>query len=153
VFDIDRASAYFVENKINNVVLNTAGETGATNLSVAAANRTASRFITKRVVLEPGMEATNLRVEMLGSYPAETNFKVYARMSPENGTGLPFDLREYVEMTASSSYANTAVDSFQEMAYTLTNQTPFRVFAVKIVMTSSDGRIVPRFKNLRITAA
>jgi hypothetical protein len=56
-------------------------------------------------------------------------------------------------MTASTSYPNTAVDSFQEMAYTLTNQTPFRVFAVKIVMTSSDGRIVLRFKNLRITAA
>lgn len=153
VFDTDRANAYFIENRINSSVISTAGETGASNLGVSEALRTASRFITKRVVLEPGMEATNLRVEMLGSTPAETIFKVYARMSPENGTGLPFDLRGYTEMVADATYSSTAVDSFQEMAYSLTGQSPFRVFAVKVVMTSTDGRIVPRFKNLRITAA
>jgi hypothetical protein len=153
VIDIDRANINVIENKINNAVIATSGETGSTNLGAAAGNRTKARYITKRVVLEPGMEATNIRVEMLASYPAETSFKVYARMSPENGTGLPFDLREYVEMTPAATYGNTTVNGYQEMAFRLSNQSKFRVFAIKIVMTSSDGSIVPRFKNLRITAA
>ena len=103
------------------------------------------------------MEATNLRVEMLASYPSETAFKVYARMSPENGTGLPFDLRGYTELTAANTYANTTANGYQEMAFKLTGQPKFRVFAIKIVMASAvsgaDSTIVPRFKNLRITAA
>ena len=153
VIDIDRANVNIIENKINTVAIANSGETGSTNLGVALGSRTKARYITKRVVLEPGMEATNIRVEMLASYPTETSFKVYARMSPENGTGLPFDLREYVEMTPAATYGNTTVNGYQEMAFRLSNQSKFRVFAIKIVMTSSDGSIVPRFKNLRITAA
>jgi hypothetical protein len=99
------------------------------------------------------MEATNLRVELLASYPQETTFKVYARMSPENGTGLPFDLRGYTELTAANTYSNTTVGGYQEMAFRLTGQPKFRVFAIKIVMASTNPTIVPKFKNLRITAA
>jgi hypothetical protein len=153
LFDIDRANVYCIENRINNPAVPFTGETASNNLGVSEANRHISRYITKRVVLEPGMEANNIRVEMLASEPAETDFRVYARMSPENGTGLPFDLRQYVEMTPAMSYPNTAVGEYQEMAYSLTGQPDFRVFAVKIVMKSSDGTIVPVFKNLRITAA
>ena len=157
LFDIDRANVYCVENKINQPASYGStpftGETGSNNLGVSESNRYISRYITKRVVLEPGMEASNLRVEVLASKPAETDFRVYARMSPENGTGLPFDLRQYVEMTPSGSYPNTAVGEYQEMAYSLIGQSEFRVFAVKIVMTTSNGAIVPKFKNLRITAA
>jgi hypothetical protein len=154
VVDIDRSHANIIENKMS-FSTSFAGETGSANL--AAANRATARYITKRVVLEPGMEATNLRVEMLASYPSETAFKVYARMSPENGTGLPFDLRGYTELTAANTYANTTASGYQEMAFKLTGQPKFRVFAIKIVMASAvlgaDSTIVPRFKNLRITAA
>lgn len=153
VVDIDRANANIIENKMSYSTF--AGETGSANL--ASANRATARYITKQVVLEPGMEATNLRVEMLASYPSETTFKVYARMSPENGTGLPFDLRGYTELTAANTYANTTANGYQEMAFKLTGQPKFRVFAIKIVMASvvsgADSTIVPRFKNLRITAA
>jgi len=153
LFDTDRANVYCIENRINNPTIPFTGETGPSNLGVAEANRHNARYITKRVVLEPGMEANNIRVEMLASEPAETDFRVYARMSPENGTGLPFELRQYVEMTPAMSYPNTAVGEYQEMAYSLTGQSDFRVFAVKIVMKSTNGAIVPKFKNLRITAA
>jgi hypothetical protein len=153
VVDIDRSHANIIENKIS-VSTTFPGETGSANL--ASLNRATARYITKRVVLEPGMEATNLRVEMLASYPSETAFKVYARMSPENGTGLPFDLRGYTELTAANTYANTTANGYQEMAFKLTGQPKFRVFAIKIVMAAvagTDSTIVPRFKNLRITAA
>ena len=153
VVDIDRSHANIIENKMS-VSTTFAGETGSANL--ASLSRATARYITKRVVLEPGMEATNLRVEMLASYPSETAFKVYARMSPENGTGLPFDLRGYTELTAANTYANTTANGYQEMAFKLTGQPKFRVFAIKIVMASvsgADSTIVPRFKNLRITAA
>lgn len=152
VVDIDRANVNIIENKMS--VSTFAGETGSANL--ASTNRATARYITKQVVLEPGMEATNLRVEMLASYPSETAFKVYARMSPENGTGLPFDLRGYTELTAANTYANTTANGYQEMAFKLTGQPKFRVFAIKIVMAAvsgADSTIVPRFKNLRITAA
>ena len=152
VVDIDRSHANIIENKMS--VSTFPGETGSANL--ASSNRATARYITKRVVLEPGMEATNLRVEMLASYPSETAFKVYARMSPENGTGLPFDLRGYTELTAANTYVNTTATGYQEMAFKLTGQPKFRVFAIKIVMAAvsvADSTIVPRFKNLRITAA
>ena len=153
LFDIDRASVYCIENLINQPAPLFTGETAASNLHVSETARHISRYISKRVVLEPGMEATNLRVEVLASEPAQTDFKVYARMSPDNGTGLPFDLRQYVEMQPMASYSKTAVGEFQEMAFSLTGQSEFRVFSVKIVMASTDSAIVPIFKNLRISAA
>ncbi|NBR23662.1 MAG: DUF4815 domain-containing protein, partial [Micrococcales bacterium] len=86
VIDMDRANANIIENKIADVSL--AGSTNETSSTqLGATVKATARYITKRVVLEPGMEATNLRVELLASYPQETTFKVYARMSPENGTG------------------------------------------------------------------
>jgi hypothetical protein len=152
VIDIDRANVNVIENKISNVTLGTStNDTSSTQLG--ASTPATARYITKRVVLEPGMEATALRVEMLASYPQETTFKVYARMSPENGTGLPFDLRGYTEIPAAMTYANTTASGYQEMAFKLLNQPKFRVFAIKIVMASTNPTIVPRFKNLRITAA
>jgi hypothetical protein len=152
VIDIDRANANIIENKIADVSL--AGSTNETSSTqLGATVKATARYITKRVVLEPGMEATNLRVELLASYPQETTFKVYARMSPENGTGLPFDLRGYTELTAANTYSNTTVGGYQEMTFRLTGQPKFRVFAIKIVMASTNPTIVPKFKNLRITAA
>lgn len=154
VFDTDRASVYCIQNRINRPsVGDFNGETGSTNLGVPSNERCISRYISKRVVLEPNVIATTLRVETLASKPEETNFKIYARMSPENGTGLPFDLRGYVEMIPARTYSSTQVGQFQEMSYSLTGQSGFRVFAVKIVMTSTDSAIVPVFKNVRITAA
>jgi hypothetical protein len=157
VVDIDRANVNIIENKINFTSLSQSGETGSTNLGVVAASRATARYITKRVVLEPGMEATNLRVEMLASYPGNTTFKVYARMSPEDTNQSPFDLLGYTEMTPVTTYANTTATGYQEMSFKLTDQPKFRVFAIKIVMglasATSDPTIVPRFKNLRITAA
>jgi hypothetical protein len=156
VVDIDRANVNIIENKMSYSDFINSGETASTNLAATSTSRATARYITKRVVLEPGMEATNLRVEMLASYPSETAFKVYARMSPENGTGLPFDLRGYTELTAANTYANTTANGYQEMAFKLTGQPKFRVFAIKIVMAAvsgADSTIVPRFKNLRITAA
>ena len=155
VLDIDRANINIVENKINYVDLNQSGETGSTNLGVNQANRAMARYMTKRVVLEPGMEATNLRVEMLASYPVDSEFKVYARIA--NDETVPFDLLEYKEMTPAGSYLKTTENGYQEMTFRLTNQPRFKIFSIKIVMAlSSDGAdptVVPRFKNLRITAA
>jgi len=158
LFDVDRANIYAIENRVNmpssyNSLLDFRGETASNNLGTTAGDRYISRYITKRVVLEPNMTANNLRVEVLVSKPGETDFQVYARMSPENGTGLPFDLREYKRMNALYSYPNTAVDEFAEMAFSLTGQPDFRVFAIKIVMTSENPAIVPVFKNIRVTSA
>jgi hypothetical protein len=153
VIDIDRANVNVIENKISDVSLGVVSTNETSSTQLGATVKATARYISKRVVLEPGMEATNLRVEMLASYPKETTFKVYARMSPENGTGLPFDLRGYTEIPAIMTYANTTASGYQEMSFKLTNQPKFRVFAIKIVMASTDGTIVPRFKNLRITAA
>ena len=155
IVDLDRANVNLIENRINQPsgYPEFRGETGHTNLYVPSEERYTSRYITKRVILEPGMEAANLRVEVLASNPAETDFAIFARMSPENGTGLPFDLREYKRMTPELTYPSTQVGEYQEMSFSLTGQPDFRVFSVKIVMTSAEETIVPKFKNLRITAA
>jgi hypothetical protein len=63
VVDIDRANVNVIESKISNVDL-TSVNTNETNSSQSGASVLATaRYITKRVVLEPGMEATNLRVD------------------------------------------------------------------------------------------
>jgi hypothetical protein len=158
VIDLDSANVYCIENRINRPStygfgLPFSGETGSTNLGVPLNDRYVSRYITKKVVLEPNMSAMNLRVQVLASKPSETDFAVYARMSPENGTGLPFDLREYVQMVPAADHPSTAVGQSQEMSFSLTGQAPFQMFAVKIVMTTSNNSIVPTFKNLRIVSA
>jgi len=155
VIDIDRGCILSVENQINNNKVgaqNDNGEQSANNRSVSSANRSKSRYISKKVNLD--YPATRLDVFLTISNPTPSAVEVFARTLPdESDSNTYFETRGYQKMTASTD-ANTAEGEYQEVKYTLqlADTDRFSTFAIKIVMNSSDTNVVPVVQTMRVIA-
>jgi hypothetical protein len=145
-------------NATTNAVANIVGEDSASGGNINA------KYISRRVTLEDGFDACDLKV-ILNSYkPLGTDdhlfFKVKGETDPED-----FDSKDYVLMTQetpSSLYSGNEGDvkeyiyktSDEEIKYTSNgvNYDTFKSFAVKAVMTSNNVTVVPKVRDIRIIA-
>ena len=151
VIDLNRLSSVLVQNVVNN---DATGETSAIGGNAVA------RYITRRVKLNPGFEARDLKVYFNLNRPSGTSVKVYYKVAAPSDTF--FGDNEYVEMVLESSgtYSETG---YPEQRY----KTPFTVsdvssafadgqrfdtFAIKIVMLSETTSKVPKIRDLRVIA-
>jgi len=131
-----------------------------------------ARYITRRVVLNDGFDASTFRVYLDAYKPSVTNvlvyYKVLAGEDMDNFDSRPYVLMSNVQPgnetllnTTSSQY----YDEFKEYLFKPTTTdcsyvgttssvtyTKFKTFAIKIVMISSDVNIVPKIRGLRILA-
>ena len=163
VLDLGRTHSIYVRNDINN---STAGETGAGGSSL-------NRYISKTVTLAEGQDAEDMIVICTAYRPPQTDFKVYARLLNRNDIDL-FNNKTWIEMekvddNVFSSLVNeqdykefqfkfpasslTGVN--QEVQYTNADgsvYTGYKHFAIKIVLTSSNGAVVPKVGDLRVIA-
>jgi len=156
VIDTKRNSVITVENTINNTIVN---ETNA-----AGGNATA-RYITRRVTLKDGFDATGLSLHLTANRQAGTNIYCYYKVLSQFDTAT-FDSRPWVLMgettNTNSVSASDDVNNYLELEFTPTTATTsytsggtyatFKTFAIKIVMTSSDTTKVPLIKDLRVIA-
>jgi len=155
MIDIDRGCIVSVENLVNNNKVgsqNDNGEISSDNRSVDSSVRSKSRYISKKVNLD--YPATRLDVFLTISNPTPSSIEVFARTLPdESDSNTYFETRGYQKMTASTD-ANTAEGEFQEVRYTLelTDKDKFSTFAVKLVMYSSLGNVVPVVQSMRVIA-
>lgn len=141
VFDSDRCSIYLVENLVSN--------TAPASTHYDIDDNSTSKYITKTVSLADGIEGTNLHVFLHALQQNETSIKVYAKFRPV-GTSLTFDNLPWNELTAVNGQTSDSNDDYLELKYTLSADTDaFEAFAVKIVLLSSTGSIVPIVKNMR----
>lgn len=131
-----------------------------------------ARYITKKVTLNDGFDSTSLRVYFDAVNKPEHEISVYYKVLSFDDNE-DFDNRPYVKMSnvqlGNENLANQTKsnqnDDFREYFFippnddcsytgTLdpTTYQNFRVFAIKIVMTTSDKASVPKVKNLRAIA-
>ena len=156
VIDLDRLSIITVKNIINSesdLVIDEALPGGGNAFA---------RYVTRRVTLADGFDATGLRVILDINRPVGTSIKVYYKIkSADDSTDM--DLLGYQEMTMVPKAQNFTVneDDYLIDEYTAYNvnytnngvlYNTFKVFAIKIVMFSTNPAVVPVVKNLRAIA-
>lgn len=154
VIDIERLAIITAENIINNVSTNEENSSGGDAIA---------RYITRRVTLEDGFDAKDLKIFISlnnrGGSTIKVYYKVHAQDDPEN-----FDEKSWVLMDQiTSSTIQSASDiEFKEfefqpvtspITYTVGSATynTFKTFAIKIVMNGTST-IIPRIKDLRAIA-
>jgi len=157
IIDTKRNSVITVENRVNNIF---------TNEAAAAGGDALARYITKRVNLKDGFDATDLSVYLTCNRQAGTSVKVYYKVlsqfdpdtfdnkiwilmnetSNSNTVSRSDENGEYLELEFNPS-GTTA--SYQVGSVTYAN---FKTFAVKIVMNSASTTKVPLIRDLRVIA-
>jgi hypothetical protein len=130
-----------------------------------------SRYVTKKVVLDPGYDSGDLNVYLTAYRPVNTDINVYYKILNRNDT-QKFEDGTWQLMTkinnSGAAYSqtrdNTIEFSFAPgtsgsdqgfVTYTSTTgqvYTTFSQFAIKVVLTSSDRTFVPYLTDLRALA-
>jgi len=145
-------------NATTNAVANIVGENSSSGGNINA------KYVSRRVTLEDGFDASDLRVILNAYKPLGTGvhlyYKVRAETDPED-----FDAKTYVLMTQetpSSVYSGNEGDireyvyktSDEEIKYTsnFTDYDTFKSFTVKVVMTSNNVTVVPKIRDIRTIA-
>lgn len=148
VIDIERLSAKTIRHIINN---------DSTNETDASGGNATAKYITRRVILKDGLEADSLRVYLTADRPSGTSLQVYYKvLSNEDSTD--FDDRPWVLMTEETDSTKLSTDTrLIELAYsadsiTYDGYTDFKIFAIKVVMLSSNTSVVPYCRDIRALA-
>jgi hypothetical protein len=156
---MDRLNTIFVKNKID-TYSDTINNSELTPYSGTAQ----AKYITKRVTLAEGLDATGLNVIFdLCKRPGTTTKVFYKILNKYDSTD--FDERPWVAMATSTNNGNvetyTNPDEFIETTYQALNltyttgsatYTDFKVFAVKVVFYTDNPAIVPQIRSMRVTA-
>jgi len=158
IIDTARNSVITVENIINN--------THDADQITSGGDATA-RYLTRRVTLKDGFDATDLEVFITANRPSNANIFVYYKVLSQFDTAL-FDDRPWTLMKEISNVKSVS-SSVDEQEYLELEYSPvgmntnyvdsnnvtydsFKTFAIKIVMISPKTTKVPLIKDLRAIA-
>lgn len=158
VIDTRKCSIIAIANDINNDDTNEDTNNGAA----------ASKYISRRVVLDDGQDAEDLKVYLSNLIPTGCDVKVYGKF--QNATDASnFDDLDWIELETNTVPLNsTARSGFIEYAYTIPDAnknagvleytvgsatfTGYKTFAVKVVPLSTNSSVVPKVRELRAIA-
>jgi len=151
------------------VVFSASPGSGTTTATVqselsASGGNAKTRYITRRVNLEDGFDAQDIRVILNAYKPKDTDIKVYFRVWNAEDPG-DFEDKPYVLMTQETDVnlisANESIInqySFKSaggsISYTSDGQTydKFKTFSIKIVLASSSSTVIPKVKDMKAIA-
>jgi hypothetical protein len=123
-----------------------------------------SRYMIKPVTLADGFEARDLKVYFDAYRPVGTKFYVYYRILPATADTSTLSDQNWRLMTqeTSNGVVSTQPNQYREFEFRTPNSVAanattdttdqFKVFAVKVVMASSDTTVIPAIKNFRVIA-
>jgi hypothetical protein len=147
VIDLKKAGVILVSNSINDV---------DTNETAAAGGSALSRYISRKVVLDAGMDAEDLRVYLTQSTPAGTTIEVYAKLLHASDP-TSFLARPWILLDPQSSSTETPAEVIYELpssvltsgVYTYSSYSGYKTFAIKIVLLSNNTSLVPKVRDMR----
>ncbi len=160
VIDTRKCSIIAIANDVNGPD-DISGEDG--NAGTAA-----SKYISRRVVLDDGQDAEDLKVYLSNKIPTGCGVQVYGKF--QNATDASnFDDLDWIELELTNSPLDSASKSgFVEYEYTIPTANKnagvfeytigsatfsgYKSFAVKIIPTSTNSSVVPRVRELRAIA-
>ena len=169
-----------IDHEISNITAyeyfvnaNTSGETGEFGAAL-------SKYVSKKVELADGLDATDVRTFLTAYRPAGTDIKVYVKIQSSTDSRRFADV-EWTELTPRSelnAFSSSADRyDYREIEYVLDStaktagqgawlnngiicyidaaggiHNSYKYFSVKIVMTSSGHNVVPRIADMRTLA-
>jgi hypothetical protein len=126
-----------------------------------------TRYITRRVTLADGFDASDLIVYLSASRPSDTDIDVYYKVLAA-GDNESFDQKSWTRFATSTIATNPLIFSsdssdFKEFVFTTANNkityvangntySRFKTFAIKIVLRSTITTITPAVRDLRVIA-
>ena len=158
VIDLKKTSLIVVSNEINN------DATGENNNSGNAA----SRYISRNVILDEGLDAEDMKVYLSNILPLGTDVKVYGKFKNAQDASA-FDDLDWIELecetplttlarTRQTDYIYNIPDAYKNVDGVFNydigsvNVEGFKTFAIKIVPLSDNTSVVPVIKDLRAIA-
>ena len=156
-FDASVASGTLIKNLINGTSAITSNPETQPNSGGALA-----RYITRKVTLAEGFNATTLKVLMSQNMPRGSTVQVYYKVLNENDN-TSFEERPYVEMTRVETDVVTNDELYEYNNYEYiaegityaegsTTFNDFNQFVIKIVMFADNSALSPSVRNLRAIA-
>ena len=158
VIDTRKCSIIAIANDVNNVTTNETGNNGSA----------ASKYISRRVVLDDGQDAEDLKVYLSNQIPVGCDVKVYGKFQ-EATDPSNFDDLAWIELEAiNPPLSTTSKSGYVEYQYTIptanknagvleytvgsATYSGYKSFAVKVVPLSTNSSVVPRVRELRAIA-
>ena len=139
-------------------VANIVGETASSGGNIN------TKYISRRVTLEDGFDASDLKVIVNAYKPLGSGIHVYFKVKSDEDPE-DFDKKDYVLMsqeTPSSVFSLTEGDTKElvfksandAITYTSSNVTyeKFKTFAIKIALTSNNATVIPKVRDMRAIA-
>lgn len=120
------------------------------------------KYITRRVTLEDGFDASDLKVIITAYKPQSAQIFVYVKIKSDLDTG-DFNDREYILLEQETDYTSINEQDTYDFVFKSPNESlnykvgstvyeTFKTFAVKIIMNSTSTTDVPRIKDMRAIA-
>lgn len=138
VIDLQRTSLIMIKNIINN---------DSTDETLANDGNALARYMTRKVTLAPGFIGGTIKLYIDDFEYAESSIKIFAKTGYESDI---FETKPWVEMTKVVTTKPNSNNKFSENEYNIDVAAGFNIWAIKIVMLTSDTTKVPTCKNLRI---
>ena len=153
------------------VSIGTVSGTGSINAAVQCTGEErnsggpiAAKYISRRVTLKDGFDASDLKIILNAYKPLGTDVHVYYKI--KNGDDPEdFDLKSYALMTQETSAGTTSKgkDDIREFIYKTSSDTiaytsnkvryeTFKTFAIKIAMVANTSYDMPKVKDMRAIA-
>ena len=141
-----------------NAVANVQGENTSSGGNINA------KYISRRVTLEDGFDAGDLRVILNAYKPIGTDLHLYYKVKSDEDPG-DFDDKKYVLMVQDTptSVVSGGEEDNKEFIYKTTDEEitysssnvvydKFKTFAVKMVLTSNSSVTIPKVRDMRVIA-
>ena len=169
VVDGERMSVILTSNRVNDIIKNYATDD---RVSRVETDPTSCQYISKEMVLENG--ATSLKVLLAAHLHLDADIRVFYSINNKEGVdpifipfpgyqnlnnkgeviaaqdsnGLP---DKFVSKSNSSGFDGSLLE-FRDYTFSVDQLASFRVYRIKILMTSESQVYVPRVKDLRVIA-
>jgi hypothetical protein len=156
IIDTKRNSVIAVENIINNLTTNES--------ELPTGGDATAKYVTRQVTLKDGFDAQDITVYLNMNRRAGTQVTCYYKiLSQYDYDKFDDKLWKVMQQTSNLNTISTDPDEFIEYQFDPTTAntnyssggaafTTYKIFAVKIVLTSSNTSVVPRVKDLRVIA-
>jgi hypothetical protein len=140
VIDTQRTGLIAISNRINNTV---------TDELEANSGLALARYITKKISL--ANPAISARVYLAAVRPPNANIHVYIKTLADIENDDIFDDKDYVELDR-IEYPVGSENHYRDYVFEKTGLDPFSLYAIKIVMISSETSDVPIIRDFRTIA-
>ena len=162
VIDLQQSGVIFVRNMVDTTEINNISTILANELLPSARIKDSTksgsepstvRYMTRKVTLTPGFDATNINVLLTAYKPGGTDVAVFVKTEGVTSNGK-FAEQPYRQLTLKSpNFYSTQSDDYREMQFMLPEDIePFDKFSIKICIFTNNSCIMPKIRDMRASA-